>query len=194
MRVTSSASGVRQRREDRAEPPGQHRLARARRSAEQEVVPTRGGDLERLAREREPADVGEVDHLVVDQARTAGRRRHRRRRRIPVGPRLLALQAGAQLAERARRAHPHVADERGLGRVRRSGRSPPPRPRGRARRRARACPAPAAPCRRARARRARRRRRAHPRAARRWRRAPRARPRARGRSRSCARRRARGSR
>ena len=37
---------------------------------------------------------------------------------VPVGPRLLALQARAQLAERARRAHLHVADERGLGGVR----------------------------------------------------------------------------
>ncbi len=65
--------GVRQGREDGAQPPGQHRLAGAGRPAEQEVMTARGRDLERLARERQPADVGEVDQLVVERCARRGR-------------------------------------------------------------------------------------------------------------------------
>ena len=106
---------VRQRREDRAEPSRQHRLARAGRSAEQEMVSACSCDLERLASERQTAHVGEVDHLVVEHA--GGGVVGRRDRWIPVGPGFLALQARPQLTQGARRPHPYVADQFGLGGV-----------------------------------------------------------------------------
>ena len=42
------------------QPPREHRLARARRPAEQQVVAAGGGDLERAPRALLAADVGEV--------------------------------------------------------------------------------------------------------------------------------------
>ena len=50
----------RQRRKDPGEPPRHHRLARARRTDQQQVVSAGRGDFERAAGERLPADVGEV--------------------------------------------------------------------------------------------------------------------------------------
>ena len=51
---------VRERRQDPRQPPREHRLARAGRSREQEVVTTRGGELERAPGALLAADVGEV--------------------------------------------------------------------------------------------------------------------------------------
>ena len=58
-----------QGREDGAQSPGEHRLAGAGRAAEQQVVAAGGRDLERLAGERQPPHVGEVDQLVVAECR-----------------------------------------------------------------------------------------------------------------------------
>ena len=93
---------------------GQHGLAGAGRSAEEQVVAAGSRDLECLPPEGNAADVGEVDELVVEAGGgIGGVGRHR----VPVGPGLLALQTGPQLGERAGGPHPDVADERGLGRV-----------------------------------------------------------------------------
>ena len=105
-----------QGRQDGAQSPGEHRLAGAGRAAEQQVVAAGGRDLERLAGERQPPHVGEVDQLVVAECRfevTVGVGRGR----VPVGPGLLALQARPELAEGACRPHPHAADQLGLGGV-----------------------------------------------------------------------------
>ena len=76
-------------------------------------MPARGGDLQRASRAREPTHVGEIHGLVVEVGlgalRGAGRRRLR-----PFG---FALQACAQLRDRARRAHLHAVHERRLGDV-----------------------------------------------------------------------------
>ena len=51
-----------ERRQDPGQPPREHRLARARRPGEQQVVPAGGGDLERAPRPLLAAHVGEVRH------------------------------------------------------------------------------------------------------------------------------------
>jgi hypothetical protein len=76
-------------------------------------MPTRGGDLQRASRAREPAHVSEVDGLVVQTERI----------RPPVGrwrrvrPFRLALQAGAQLRDAAGGTNLYALHERGLGDV-----------------------------------------------------------------------------
>src|SRR3989442_14747804 len=60
-----------ERRQDAREAARQHRLAGARRPAEQQVVPTGGGELERAARAVLSADVREVESVA--QARRAVR-------------------------------------------------------------------------------------------------------------------------
>ena len=60
MRVTSSDASSCEQRQDPRQPAREHRLARAGRPGEQQVVPARGGDLERAARALLAAHVGEV--------------------------------------------------------------------------------------------------------------------------------------
>ena len=60
MRVTSSASSGVERRQDAGQAAREHRLAGARRPAEQQVVAAGGGDLERAPRTLLSAHVGEV--------------------------------------------------------------------------------------------------------------------------------------
>ena len=106
-----------ERREDRRQPAGEHRLADAGRADHQQVVRARGRDRERAAARREPAHVGEVEGFVA-----LGRERDLGRGIGRVGPRRLALQARVQLAERARDAHARARDERGFRRVARRAR------------------------------------------------------------------------
>ncbi len=74
MRVTSSASCPGQRRKDPRQAPREHRLARARRAGEQQVVRARSGDLEGAASPLLPADVGEVRHRASRLERLVGER------------------------------------------------------------------------------------------------------------------------
>ena len=60
IRVTSIASAARERRQDRRQPPREHRLARAGRPVQVEVVAARGGDLERRDQPVVAAHVREV--------------------------------------------------------------------------------------------------------------------------------------
>ena len=133
---------VLERREHGDEASREHRLARfpaARRRAGGGLPPPRPRARAGRRRARAPRRGRRV------RRRTRRRDRRRRARGRPTRPFLLALQARAELAEVAGGAHVHVADQRGLGRVRqrhddRSGAAA-----RRARRRARACPAPRAP-------------------------------------------------
>ena len=68
MRVVSRLSCGRQRRQDRRQPPGEHRLAGAGRADHQDVVPAGGGDGQRPLGELLAADVGEI-HVVAVQLR-----------------------------------------------------------------------------------------------------------------------------
>ena len=72
------------------QPLRQHRLARARRTDQQHVVPARSGDLQRLASKRLAANVGEIGRrrLVVDVVVVG-----------LVGPRRLAVERVDDLAE-----------------------------------------------------------------------------------------------
>src|SRR5213078_4025062 len=79
-------------RKDGRETPGEHRLAGARRADEEEVVTPRGRHLERSARERETADLAQVERLVVERVVGRDARLGQVRPRRPL---LLALQAGA---------------------------------------------------------------------------------------------------
>ena len=67
--------GGRHRRQNRRQPPREHRFAAAGRSDEHDVVSARGGDLERALRDRLPFHVREVAArcaiAVVEQRRTA---------------------------------------------------------------------------------------------------------------------------
>ncbi len=167
-----------QRRHDRREAAGEHRLADAGRADEQRVMGAGGRDRQCVARGLEAAHVDEVEGLVG----VGGVGRHRRRVGW-IGPGRFAFQAGVELAEAAGDAHVGAGDERGFVRVG-GGHDHvghaglrPACGRCRARRR------PAGPGRRGRARRAPRRRRARRPGARRRRRGARARSRARGRRR-----------
>ena len=79
MRVISSASPASSGGQHAGEPPREHRLARARRADHEQVVAARCGDLERPARARLAADVGEVGpRRRSSAAERTGRRRARR--------------------------------------------------------------------------------------------------------------------
>ena len=67
------ALGRRQRRQDRRQPLGQHRLAGPGRADHQDVVAPAGGDHEGALGELLAAHVGEVDVVAVQLARTARR-------------------------------------------------------------------------------------------------------------------------
>jgi hypothetical protein len=104
--------GIEGRRDGR-QPAGEHRLSGAGRSREQQVMPTGGGDLQRASRAREPTHIGEIDGLVVEFG-VGGVVGGEWRRLRPFG---FALQARAQLRDRARRANLHAVHERRLGDV-----------------------------------------------------------------------------
>ena len=70
--MTSSASSKVERRQDAGQAARQHRLARAGRPDEQQVVAAGGGDLERAPRERLAAHVGEVGVACSAAARGRG--------------------------------------------------------------------------------------------------------------------------
>ena len=63
MRVTSSDASSGEERQDPRQPAREHRLARAGRPGEQQVVAARRGDLEGPARPLLAAHVGEVGHV-----------------------------------------------------------------------------------------------------------------------------------
>ena len=88
-----------ERRQDRRQPAGEHRLADARRADQQQVVTAGRRDRERATRVGEAAHVGEVEGLVGVAASSATRSRIGR-----IGPRRFALQARVQLAERCARS------------------------------------------------------------------------------------------
>ena len=114
-RVTSIASIGRQRREDRRQAPGEHRLAGAGRAVQVEVVAARGGDLERRDQPVVAADVREVQ---LRGRLALLRRRLRRRRRLG-----LAAQEVDRLLEVRGAEHRELGDQRGLGARRRAGRA-----------------------------------------------------------------------
>ena len=120
----------RERRQQARQPARQHRLARARRSDEQQVVAAGRGDLERAFGALLTLDVAQVrprlgvqhrprlgraQHLdaaeVVDQGDQRARRQHRR---LPAPGRLRAIGLGADQAEpepvRGHRRGQHAAD------------------------------------------------------------------------------------
>ena len=69
--VTSIASARRHRRQDRRDPPREHRLAGPRRALEQQVVAAGGGDLERQQRRGVAPDVGQVGLGAARAARAS---------------------------------------------------------------------------------------------------------------------------
>jgi hypothetical protein len=66
-----------ERGQDARQTPGQHRLARARRAGEQEVVTPRGRDLERTPRPFLTTHVAEIELRRLGAVSVAGRRRLR---------------------------------------------------------------------------------------------------------------------
>ena len=103
----------RQRRQDPRQAPREHRLARAGRPDEQQVVAAGGRDLERAARDLLPAHVGQVRRLGALPVRP-----RRRRPRRAGASRALAAQERDQLGSGSAGACTVVAaDDRGLGRV-----------------------------------------------------------------------------
>ncbi len=97
----------RQRRQQPGEPLGEHRLARAGRAEQEQVVPSGGGDLDGGAPGRLPGDVGEVGQ----RRGVVGRLGHR-----VVGDRL-AAQQGEQLAQRGDPDGVDAGQQAGLGEV-----------------------------------------------------------------------------
>jgi len=97
-----------ERGKDARKPPGEHRLAGARRPGEEQVVASRGGDLERAAREDLAAHVGQVGQrsLRAQDGQRCGR----------IGPVGAAGQAYG-VGKRADGIDAQPRDERGLGRV-----------------------------------------------------------------------------
>ena len=96
-------------RQDRRQPPREHRLARAGRADEQHVVPARGGDLKRPFDVLLPHDVGEVG--------TGAAVRLRRRPRRGGRDRLLAREVAHQLKDVFNRVDREPTRERRLGGV-----------------------------------------------------------------------------
>ena len=107
--------GPAQRRQDRREAAGQHRLAHPGRPGEQEVVTARGGDRQRAQNAGMSAHVGEVD--VTGLGRRDGRRGigRRRRRRLATQHRGDLLQARGpedlKAVDQARLAHVRARDD-----------------------------------------------------------------------------------
>ena len=93
-----------QRGQQTGQAPREHRLAHAGRADHEHVVPADGGELERAARERLAAHVGEIGRV----------RRHRAARGL--GPRQLELaaQPGDDLGQMPRAVHRQAGDERRL--------------------------------------------------------------------------------
>ena len=102
-----------ERREDAGQPPREHRLARARRPAEQQVVPAGCGDLERAPRALVPSHVREVGR----------RNRLRMARRCDLVRLELAPQIGDGIGEMPERQSLD-AGERSLGRRLRRAQQP----------------------------------------------------------------------
>ena len=136
-----------ERRQDRRQAPGDHRLAGARRALQEQVVSAGGGDLEPEDEPVVAADVREVGDLLAHRCRHRGG---------DAGRRLLPTQRRDQLGERLDADDLDVRHQRGLARPRqaaaracaaRGGAWPPrrrarrgpaaPRRSGRARRRSR---------------------------------------------------------
>ncbi len=99
-------------REDRRQPAGQHRLADAGWSDDQEVVSARGRGRERVAGVIEAAYVGEVERFVA-----VGGEGHGRRRIGWLGPRRFPFEAGVQLPERVGDAYHRAGDQPRFGGV-----------------------------------------------------------------------------
>ena len=97
---------ARELRQDRREPPRQHRLARAGRADHEQVVTARRGDLERPPRLRLAAHLGEVDRRPLRRPRS----RSARRRRAPRS------RGGTRPRRRAWRA-PTTRSDLDLGRL-----------------------------------------------------------------------------
>ena len=136
MRVTSIASSGAERRQDRRQPPRDHRLARAGRALQEQVVAARRGDLEPGDQPVVAADVGELG------LRLAGVRRPRRA--APAAPR---RRAGSRRAAAATRCPTTSmsAHQRRLARPRARQHEPPQLVRGARPRRPPARRGPAAP-------------------------------------------------
>ena len=124
--------GARQRRQDRRQAPRQHRLARARRALEQQVVAAGGGDLERAQRPGVAAYVGEVGRRGVGLAtRGPGAARGSAGAAAPRSPRPARAGPRCPRPRSRRRARPRAPGRAaGSGRAgRRAARPRPPRAR-----------------------------------------------------------------
>ena len=128
MRVTSSASSNASAGRSPAQAAREHRLAGARRAAQQQRVPAGGRELERALGGLLAAHVGEVG-AVVESARGRERRRH------PREPLARPRSAPSTSRRCVGGVHLEPRRERGLAR-----RSPPARRGARSRRRARRAP------------------------------------------------------
>ncbi len=95
-----------ERREDPRQAPREHRLPRAGRTLEEQVMAARGGDLEREQRLLLAAHVAEVGVLAGRRHRGSGRRRRGKR---------AAAQRGGEIAQVPEARHAQAVDERGLG-------------------------------------------------------------------------------
>ena len=93
-----------QRRQQTGQPPRQHRLADAGRADHEHVVPADRGELERAARERLAAHVGEIGRV----------RGHGAASGLGLRQRELSAQPGHDLRQMASAVHRQAADERGL--------------------------------------------------------------------------------
>ena len=98
-----------ERRQDRRQAPGDHRLARARRALQEQVVPAGGGDLEPEDEPVVAADVREIGDLLAHRCRHRGGDADRR---------LLPTQGRDQLGERLDADDLDVRHQRGLARPR----------------------------------------------------------------------------
>ena len=101
----------RQRRQDRSQPPRQHRLAGAGRARQQQVVAAGRRDFERAAREQLPAHVGKIAFACVRRCR--GGAADRRRALRLVRP----VQRIDRFRQRARDADVETLDDARLGGV-----------------------------------------------------------------------------
>jgi len=96
-----------ERRQQPGQPPREHRLARAGRTDEQQVMAAGRGDLQRTPCDRLPAHIREVLALARGGLGRRGRRTIERE---------LAAQPRARLEQRRRRQHAQLLDQRRLGR------------------------------------------------------------------------------
>ena len=139
IRVTSTRLGAGHRRQDRRQPPREHRLAGSRRPLEQQVVAAGRRDLERQHRRGVAAHVGQVGLVgrvaAADRARRAAAAAAR-----PSRPRRRRAGSTPRRSRARRRAPPPAPRSRGtISRCRpgaaRALRRPPARPASRAARR-----------------------------------------------------------